>query len=160
MGRETKPWIVRLLVNASFTLIGFLLVNFFYVNEQYDLTAFLEDYPNFPYSSFPKIIIPIFFPIIFFIPVLLIENFLQHNSKVIKISLTILGQVIVSAMFFYVLWYLMFTAPEYPSLIDQEQATKGFFCFCVSAFLTVGIFASDGIRELVEDFIIKFMPKK
>lgn len=159
MEKETKPWKVRLLVNALFTLIGFLVVNFFYVNEQYDLTTFLEDYPNFPYSYFPALIIPIFFPIIFYIPVLLIENFLESNSKTTRIIFTLFCQIIISALFFYVLWYLMVTAHGYPSLIDQEQATNGFFWFCVSAFITVGLFASDGLRDLIEDFIINLNSK-
>lgn len=157
MEERTRPWRVRLLVNFSFTLIGFLIVNFFYVNEKYDLTSFLEDYPSFPYSYIPAIIIPIFFPIIFFIPVLLVEKFRKTERRTEEIFLTILGQVIISSIFFYALWHLMVNASGYPTLIDQEQATKGFLYFCISAFLTVGIFASHDLRELIEYMINKLL---
>jgi hypothetical protein len=163
MEEGTRPWHVRLLLNFSFTLIGFLIVNFYYANELYDLKSFLEDYPSFPYSYFPAIIIPIFFPIIFFIPVLLVERFGKTENRTWEICLTLLGQIIISAVFFYGLWHLMVNASGYPTLIDQEQATKGFLYFCISAFLTVGIFASHDLRELIEytiDKLLKLTPKR
>lgn len=129
MEEKNKDWKVSLFVRGLFTLIGFLLINWIYYYQRYDLIAFLSDYPNFPYSSFPKYIIPILYPILFFVPVLVVEHFLKDYESSIKMWSTFSLQIIISILFFYLLWYLMVHVPSYPSLIAQEQITYGFLGF-------------------------------
>jgi hypothetical protein len=155
--KQEPRWWIKLAIKFSFTFIGFIIITFFYSKFKFELDTFMADYPGFPASFIPKYIIPLFYPIIFFLPALAVEEFLRNSSIQInnttKKSIIFIGQITISFAFFYILLYIMFNTPGYPSPVDQNQINEAFTWFCISTFVTAGLLGSDDLKKAIENSI-------
>jgi hypothetical protein len=146
------PIIVKLIC----IYIGFLIVNF-YADSRYDMESFLLDYPDFFLGDLMAKMIEWIFPAAFIIFGLFaresLDLILKENIKKSYIKLFyILGiQIVLSFIFFYIIWTLMFHIPKYPSPLDQSLFMGAFAGYCAMIFFTAGILASDELKKIIEN---------
>lgn len=151
IAKEETSFIVNLVTKVLITLFAFFIVNF-YSNYKFDLENFLSDFPGFWMARNLQWTIYWVYPVIFVAVGLLIERF-SKGSRLTKRLVVLLGQTIFSICFFYILWYIMFNIPGYPSPVDQSLIMEAFFWYCVFTFFTLCILASDDFKYLTRYII-------
>lgn len=153
--------IPSLITKIIFMLLIFFMVNL-YANYKYDLENFLSDFPKFFLIASNLLwTVNWIYPIAIVALGLLIERF-SRGRGVDEGSLgerfaVILGQSLFSIFFFYILWYIMFNIPGYPSPVDQSLVMGAFFSFCVFTFITIVILSSDDVKNLINYIILNFI---
>jgi hypothetical protein len=136
-------WRSKLVAKSIITLASFMIINF-YANLRYDMDSFLNDYPD---SVLGKIVVNYAICLIF--PIVFVGIGLAVKSSLKRLS----AQFVVSVIFFYILWIVMFNIPGYPSPLDQNLFMESFFGYCVTTFLTMGLLTSDDLKQRFENFI-------